>query len=353
MVLCDFIGDEFKTSHPEKNVELLNQLNVESLNKGACSGNTLADAWRYLYIMGTCEESCLPYHNTLGTSIKFDSISSYTKNSKLPLCSEVSGSLGDMCSNIVINNITGEEYGDPARFYRCFHYYAVDGKDDYEICRDIFFWGPVSSGITIYADFYTFNPKKDIYSWDGNGEQVGGHAIEIVGWGERNSTKYWIVKNSWGDNWGMKGYFYIKRGVNMCGIEENIMTGMPDFFYADNTEFPESVLKHFVWSESVNKLIRQSYDAKFTARGGGIDPISGYSRRVIATKPWLDFSRPISDKDIPDWENYIAGINSNVQSKSNNHHKILKIFIAIFLCIFLTILIIKMKKYLQGKSYIK
>ena len=60
---------------------------------------------------------------------------------------------------------------------------------------------------------------------------VGGHAVEIVGWGEDNGHKYWWIKNSWGKDWGVDGYFKMDRGNNNCKVEENIVTGVPDFFY--------------------------------------------------------------------------------------------------------------------------
>jgi len=49
------------------------------------------------------------------------------------------------------------------------------------------------------------------------------HALLIVGWGQERDmffimTPYWIVKNSWGTDWGESGYFRIARNKNLCGI---------------------------------------------------------------------------------------------------------------------------------------
>ena len=49
------------------------------------------------------------------------------------------------------------------------------------------------------------------------------HAITAVGYGVTSSgnTEYYIVRNSWGDGWGNKGYVNIaaKDGPGICGIQ--------------------------------------------------------------------------------------------------------------------------------------
>ncbi|XP_021766098.1 senescence-specific cysteine protease SAG12-like [Chenopodium quinoa] len=50
------------------------------------------------------------------------------------------------------------------------------------------------------------------------------HAVAVIGYGveEKDGSKYWLVKNSWGKEWGEKGYMRIKRGggakEGLCGI---------------------------------------------------------------------------------------------------------------------------------------
>ncbi|KAI4336256.1 hypothetical protein L6164_014802 [Bauhinia variegata] len=49
------------------------------------------------------------------------------------------------------------------------------------------------------------------------------HGVVIVGYGTTiDGTKYWTVKNSWGPEWGEKGYIRMHRGIShkegLCGI---------------------------------------------------------------------------------------------------------------------------------------
>jgi len=314
LILCDFQGREFESVHPEEDPTTEARIDVSNLKSTACFGNSLYDAWRYLYVIGTNTEECLPYDGNMGARrAHFKQIGNFDDPNKLPLCTVVSGKIGDMCSNVQYDEFTGEETGDPARFYRALHFYAVagtskDNGNEYSIRHNIFCWGPVSTGMDVYSDFYTFDAKTDIYEWNSEGPRVGGHAIEILGWGEEDGRKYWIIKNSWGKEWGDGGFFRMIRGTNNCKIEENIITGVPDFFYpfgynvADDIDF---------WLENPKSVAeRNEISTKLTITGGGIDNDTGYTRRIMITKPWVDLKRPTALSDLPVWKKFIAGIDA-------------------------------------------
>lgn len=78
---------------------------------------------------------------------------------------------------------------------------------------------PVSAAID--ADGYPFQLYSEGVFSGICGKQLN-HGVTIVGYGEVNDDKYWIVKNSWGADWGESGYIRMKRDTlskdGMCGI---------------------------------------------------------------------------------------------------------------------------------------
>ncbi|VDO79346.1 unnamed protein product [Haemonchus placei] len=85
--------------------------------------------------------------------------------------------------------------------------------------------GPVVATFEAFQDFSLY--KSGIYRHTAGGSQ-GLHAVKMIGWGTENGTDYWIIANSWNNDWGENGYFRMIRGINDCGIEDTITAGLVD-----------------------------------------------------------------------------------------------------------------------------
>jgi len=54
------------------------------------------------------------------------------------------------------------------------------------------------------------------------------HAVQLVGYGTDGGKDYWLVRNSWGQDWGESGYIRLQRfgeGKEPCGIDKTPQDG--------------------------------------------------------------------------------------------------------------------------------
>jgi len=90
-------------------------------------------------------------------------------------------------------------------------YYSLDSEIEMEkyvlttgplsVCLDASDWNSYQSGVISVC-----------------GTEID-HCVQIVG--VDTDENYWIIRNSWGDDWGMDGYAYVELGSDMCGITFN------------------------------------------------------------------------------------------------------------------------------------
>ena len=151
---------------------------VDYGNKG-CQGGSMEAAFKYVIDNGLCSEKSYPYTGVEGNCMDCDpiiNISSYR--------------------DIIPNHE--------------------------EIPKLIVHQQPVS--VAIQANLRSFQLySSGVYSDPSCGTKLD-HGVLIVGYGHVpfSEMDYWIVKNSWGPNWGENGYIRIQRNIDqesgLCGI---------------------------------------------------------------------------------------------------------------------------------------
>jgi len=98
--------------------------------------------------------------------------------------------------------------------------------DEAVIAESLYQYGPLSTGINgNKLQFY----KSGVFSPLKCSNELN-HGVLFVGYGTEEkkgkSTDYWIVKNSWGADWGEEGAFRIVRGKAKCGINIDVSTAL-------------------------------------------------------------------------------------------------------------------------------
>eukprot|EP00250_Pteridium_aquilinum_P011473 c20094_g1_i2 orf=196-1218(+) len=168
-----------------------------------CNGGYSLRAWQYFIRSGVVTSECVPYFDTEGC--------------QHPGCDPLYPT--PQCVQECKDNTD----------YQTSKYYASSayrvGSDPYHIMAEVYTNGPVEVSFQVFEDFAHY--KSGVYHYV-SGEYLGGHAVKLIGWGTTDEgVDYWLLANSWNQQWGQDGYFLIQRGVNECGIEGNVVAGMP------------------------------------------------------------------------------------------------------------------------------
>lgn len=104
-----------------------------------------------------------------------------------------------------------------AHVCRCKEYKTCPGGAGVKECLSK---GPVTFGFRVPRSFLSY--KSGIYRCTGE-SYIGGHAVIAMGHKESDAAAggHFIVKNSWGVNWGDKGYF--KLAFGSCEIRGGVI----------------------------------------------------------------------------------------------------------------------------------
>lgn len=149
-----------------------------------CGGGLMDQAYNYTKQHGSCSEKAYPY-------IGRDDIQ----------CRDVA------CDSVVQTR-------------GCANIWTGDIETTESVLNYVVSQHPVSVAVAAGNDFWQ-NYRSGIVNSSACYDGGLDHGVVIVGYNSSvPGSEYWIVKNSWGPEWGINGYIYIGMYSNICGIAE-------------------------------------------------------------------------------------------------------------------------------------
>jgi hypothetical protein len=194
------LSNRFCISDPTEYSELMlspqQLLSCDIANRG-CSGGDLDTVWNYITTEGLVSETCFPYQadGTVSCAAK---------------CSSEAPLRG--ASHCALNN-------------------------EAAIRKEVFLNGPVVAPLFLVNDFLVY--RGGLYQETPTSTQLSDsrrqrilHAVKIVGWGSMEGKNYWLIENSWGEDWGDHGFAKVVAGGDPdkregIVVESFVLAGTP------------------------------------------------------------------------------------------------------------------------------
>lgn len=152
-----------------------------------CNGGNMTNVWGYMSQVGVPEDTCDPYTSGL--------------NNQNGVC--------DASCPLFYTAETASLYSGPSAMQA-----AIQQG------------GPIHTHFQVFQDFMSYS--SGIYTYTA-GAFLGWHAVRVVGWGYQQGTSFWIVANSWSQQWGMDGFFWIAFG--QCQFDVGAVAGNAGSIY--------------------------------------------------------------------------------------------------------------------------
>jgi len=112
-----------------------------------------------------------------------------------------------------------EDCYQPASFKRAMitGYVQVPSNDAAALIEAVFSIGPV--GVSVDASTWS-SYQSGIFDHCNRINPDINHAVNVVGYGASNGTKYWLIRNSWGTMWGEDGYMRLLRHYDGTAVSD-------------------------------------------------------------------------------------------------------------------------------------
>ncbi len=165
------------------------------------------------------------------------------------------------------------------------NYYFINKSDVLDIKQAVVDYGAVSFAYCHNDSYY----NSSTYGYYNNYNTYSNHAVTLVGWNDNYSASNfvnrpegdgaWIIRNSWGSNWGDGGYFYISY-YDTSIQDVTVYDAEPATNYDNNYQYDGTTYSAAYYSDNGTEKAANVFTAK--ANNGGQESLDAVSFELMS-----------------------------------------------------------------------